>query len=169
MLLVVQFVQISRNQTTYENMKRHHHPQGPVADVVTASMVSGSTSLGPEGAGVMGAGGGGAGSSSPPRRRREGFFAQWKKLLGLDAFMVTASDASSASNRRRQNVFSRGVITNCKDFWCDPAPYFGRRTVGDGMLAGEVVNYARMYDPPLRTRGGRGMRYQQVGGEEDAV
>lgn len=166
MLLVVQFVQISRNQTTYENMKRHSHPQGPIGSAVTASMVSGSTSLGPDGAGVMGHGSG-PGSNPSTIRRKEGFWAQWKKLLGLDAFMVTASHASSTGNRRRQNLFSRGVITNCKDFWMDPAPYFGRRTIGEGMLGGEIVNYARMYDPPLRTRVGRGMRYEQVGGGEE--
>ena len=168
MLLVVQFVQIAGNQTTHENMRRHTHPQVLVASAVTAALVSGSTSLGPEGAGVMGRGRG-LGQHAPPVRRNEGFFAQWKKLLGLDAFMVTASDASSAGNRRRQNIFSRGVITNCKDFWLDPAPYFGRRTIGDGMLGGEVVNYARMYDPPTRTRGGRGIRYQEVVEEDEVV
>jgi palmitoyltransferase ZDHHC13/17 len=168
MLLVVQFVQIARNQTTYENMRRHSHPQARIGSTVTAGLVSGSASLGPEGAGVMGS----AGASSPhaaPTRRKEGFFAQWKKLLGLDAFMVTASDASSAGNRRRENSFSRGVITNCQDFWQDPAPYFGRRTIGDGMLGGEVVNYARIYDPPPRTMGPRGLRYQQVDGGEEVV
>ncbi len=149
-------------------MKRHSHPHAPTADSVTAALVSGSTTLGPEGAGVMGRGGGSRQHASPVRRK-EGFFARWKKLLGLDAVMVTASEASSAGNRRRQNLFSRGVVTNCKDFWLDPAPYFGRRTVGDGMLGGEVVNYARMYDPPPRTRGGRGMRYQQVDGGDETV
>jgi palmitoyltransferase ZDHHC13/17 len=168
MLLVVQLVQISSNQTTYENMKRHTQPQAPIGSTVTAALVSGSTSLGPDGAGVTGQGGG-PDQDTSRTRRKEGFFAQWKKLLGLDAFIVTAADASSAGTRRRQNVFSRGPITNCKDFWLDPAPYFGRRTVGESMLDGQTVNYARMYDVPLRTRGGRGMRYQHVGGEEEAV
>jgi palmitoyltransferase ZDHHC13/17 len=170
MLLVVQSIQIARNQTTYENMKRHSQPEYPIRSAATAALVSGSTSLGPEGAGVMGR----PGSNTPTVRRKEGFFAQWKKLLGLDAFMATASDASAGGNRRRENPFSRGVITNCRDFWLDPAPYFGRRSVGDGMLGGEVVNYARMFDAPLRTRArggrGRGMRYQQVGeGDEEEV
>jgi palmitoyltransferase ZDHHC13/17 len=167
MLLVVQCVQISGNQTTYENMKRHSHPQPPVGSAVTAALISGSTSLGPEGADVVGRGGG-PGRHGPAVRRREGFWAQWKKLLGLDAFMATASDASSVGNRRRRNLFSRGIITNCKDFWLDPNPYFGRRRIGESMLGGEAVNYARMYDAPLRTRTGGGMRYQQVG-EDDAV
>lgn len=117
----------------------------------------------------MGSRGGQPDSNSPVIRRKEGFFAQWKKLLGLDAFMITASDASSTGNRLRQNPFSRGIITNCRDFWLDPAPYFGRRNVGDAMLGGEVINYARLYEPPLRRRGRRGMQYQQVGEEEDVV
>ena len=165
MLLVVQIVQISRNQTTYENMKGHshsHHQSGPPA-AVPATMLSGSTSLGPEGAGVASAGG------ATGRPRHDGFLAQWKKLLGLDAFVATASDASSAGNRRRGNPFSRGIIVNCKDFWMDPAPYFGRRAGGEAFLGGEPVNYARMYDTPLRTRRGAGFRYQQLDAEEDAT
>jgi palmitoyltransferase ZDHHC13/17 len=84
--------------------------------------------------------------------------------------MVTASSSSDTNNRnrRRQNPFSRGVFMNCRDFWCDPAPYFGKRMVGDAMLGGEIVNYARMYDVPLRTTG-RGMRYQEVGGGGEEV
>lgn len=102
-------------------------------------------------------------------RRKEGFVAQWKKLLGLDAFLVTASDASSAGNDRRRNPFSRGVITNCKDFWLDPAPYFGRRTVGEGMLGGKVVNYARMYEPPPRTSNGGATHYHAVDGMDEVA
>ncbi len=182
MLLIVQFVQISRNQTTYENMKRHnqYHPQTPIGGVLTAGLVSGSTSLGPEGAGVLGSSNA---SGSAAGRKREGFWKQWTRLLGLDAFVVTASNTSSAANggrRRRGNPYSRGVVTNCSDFWWDStAPYFGRkmagRGVGEGMLGGELVDYARLYDVPIRTtdrrgwwsgRGGRaggGMRYQAVG------
>lgn len=159
---------------------------------MTAGLVSGSSSLGPEGAGVLGSSNA---SGSGARRKKEGFFSQWTKLLGLDAFVVTASDTSATANgrrRRRGNPYSRGVVTNCRDFWCDStAPYFGTRKtgagmgVGEGMLDGQVVDYARLYDVPIRTTGrgggwwrggaGRGrrdggMRYQVVGdggGEED--
>jgi len=171
MLLVVQFVQISRNLTTYENMKRYSLPPTQMSGVVTAALVSGSTTLGPDGAGLTGS----HSSSTKPPHKPGGFFATWKKLLGLDAFMVTASSSSHTNNRnrRRENPFSRGVFTNCRDFWCDPAPYFGKRTVGDAMLGGEVVNYARVYDVPLRTTGrggrGRGMRYEEVGGDGEDV
>ncbi len=157
---------------------------------MTAGLVSGSTSLGPEGAGILGSSNA---SGSAARRKREGFWKQWTRLLGLDAFVVTASNTSptaSGNRRRRGNPYSRGVVTNCSDFWCDStAPYFGRkkagRGVGEGILGGELVDYARLYDVPIRTTdrggwwsGGRGRadggtRYQAVGdsdvagGEED--
>ncbi len=149
---------------------------------MTAGLVSGSTSLGPEGAGVLGSSNA-SGSAAP--RRKEGFWKQWTRLLGLDAFVVTASRTSPIAHggrRRRGNPYSRGVVTNCRDFWCDStAPYFGTRkagagtAVGEGMLGGQVVDYARLYDVPIRTtgrggwwRGGGGMRYHAVGdGDED--
>ena len=43
-------------------------------------------------------------------------------------------------------------MTNCRDFWCDPAPVFGKRELGDAMLDGKVVNYTRMYEIPPRMR-----------------
>jgi palmitoyltransferase len=106
----------------------------------------------------------------PPPRRPDGFFTRWKKILGLDAFLVTASDASHGHMQSR-NPFSRGIIGNCKDFWCDPAPLFGRRKNGEGFLGGEVVDYAHMYEVPLRLRTGRGRagggtRYESVAGED---
>lgn len=158
-------VQICRNQTTYESMKSHSNLHAARGSVVTAALVSGSTSLGPDGAAVMDP----TRSNRLTARRKEGFFAQWKKLLGLHAVMATASDASSAGNRRRQNPFSHGVISNCKDFWLDPAPYFGQRPVAEGMLNGQVVDYAKMYEPPPRTRRGGAMRYEAVGREDDVV
>ena len=108
-------------------------------------------------------------------RRPDGFMTRWKKLLGLDAFMATAGDglkeAQGGGRRRdRSNPFSRGIFQNCRDFWCDPAPVFGRRHTGEAMLGGQVVNYARMYDTPLRTRGATaGMRYEGVAGGEEEV
>lgn len=147
---------------------------------MTAGLVSGSTSLGPEGAGVLGSS---HASGSAARRKKEGFWKQWTRLLGLDAFVATASNTSSTASggrRRRGNPYSRGVVTNCTDFWCDAtAPYFGRRKAGNGlavgeaMLGGAVVDYARLYDVPVRTTGrggwwrgggGGGMRYQAIGG-----
>ncbi|KAH0566139.1 hypothetical protein GP486_000469 [Trichoglossum hirsutum] len=153
MLLLVQLVQISRAQTTYENMhsqrlhsRGHLESAGPV-----------SRGMGPDAAfpnrihGALGHHG---------HHHGEGWFSHWKKLLGLDTFVATAQDGLSSRNRSRhdRNPFSRGVITNCKDFCCDPAPIFGKRDTGVAMLDGEVINYTRMYERPsrmkLRTRHG---------------
>lgn len=181
MLLVVQLVQISRNQTTFENMKRHsieYNLPNPSSRALTSALTTGSTSF--EAGGLSSSGmGPNPVAAAPPasNRARGGCFAQWKKLLGLDTFMATASDGLTDRNRQRsrENVFSRGVITNCKDFFGDPAPYFGKRSSGKGMLGGEIVDYSQLYDAPLRTRarGARGMVYRTVPGEdgvgEDAV
>lgn len=158
MLLVVQLVQISRALTTYESMRSQLHHGSRVAEAVTSALTAGSTSM--DGAQLT-TSGMGPDTAVPSGRahghshaRREGCFAQWKKLLGLDTFVATAQGGleGGARSRRRQNPFSRGLITNCRDFWCDPAPYFGKRETGAAMLDGEVVNYARMYETPPRMK-----------------
>ena len=150
MLLVVQFVQITRAQTTYESMRGNIHSSSQASEAITSALTAGTTSM--DGAQISGAGMGPdpavPGDHGHKQPHKEGFLAQWKKLLGLDAFMTTALGGSTP--RRRGNPFSRGVITNCKDFWCDPAPYFGTRETGSAMLDGAVINYARMYDAPSR-------------------
>lgn len=100
-------------------------------------------------------------------RHKQGFFAQWKKLLGLDTFLATAQDGLEGRSRRRrgQNQFSRGIVTNCRDFWCDPAPLFGRREAGAAMLDGNIVNYARMYEIPPRMKA----RRPRGSGQDDTV
>ncbi len=82
-------------------------------------------------------------------------------MLGLDTFFNIAFNGYHGSKkqaRQPKNPFSRGVITNCKDFWCDSAPIFGRRENGAAKLGGGVVNYTRMYETPprMRIRRGRG-------------
>lgn len=91
---------------------------------------------------------------SAPHPHKEGCLGQWKKLLGLDSFVATAQGSldGGRGSRRRGNPFSRGVVTNCKDFWCDPAPYFGKRETGTAMLGGDVINYTRMYEAPPRMK-----------------
>ena len=92
-------------------------------------------------------------------------------MLGLDTFIATASDAAQGRLQTRGNPFSRGLVGNCKDFWCDPAPIFGKRHNGDSLLGGEVVNYTDMYETPLRARSGRtgvdSMVYSAVADEEN--
>ena len=146
MLLFTQMFLISRAQTTWESMRRNIHHPTPTVEMMTSAVTAGSTSL--EGAQIAGPGSTTNRDSHHPRHRHEGCFAQWKKLLGLDTFVATASGHAT----RKRNPFSRGIIRNCKDFWCDPAPYLRRRENGSGMLDGNVVNYTMMYEPPLRTR-----------------
>lgn len=181
MLLVVQSVQIARAQTTFESMRGNIHHASKASEAITSALTAGTSSM--DGAQISGNGMGPnpvvAGDHhhhhhhhSPPPRRAEGFFGQWKKLLGLDTFIATAS--GSHHTRRHRNVFSRGVLTNCKDFWGDPAPYFGRRENGAGLLDGQVINYTQMYESPPRMKmrrvggggGDEGGTYQSVGTDE---
>ncbi|KAL1967786.1 hypothetical protein VTN77DRAFT_2475 [Rasamsonia byssochlamydoides] len=168
MLCAVQLVQISRNQTTYENMRGHSIDHAhPTSQAITSALTSGTTSL--DAAGLTSAGHGPNPAATPaaPPRRSHGCFEQWKKLLGLDTFFATAQGRSA----RQKNPFSRGIITNCRDFWCDPAPIFKKREPGSAMLDGEIVNYYRMYEPPLRMhsggrRGGSGTAYMSLAGDD---
>lgn len=174
MLLIVQLLQIARAQTTFESMGGRVHHGWQASEAITSALVAGSTSM--SGA-QLGHTGMGPDPAVPPgsrhtRPRHEGFFSQWIKLLGLDTFIATATGGVRA--RRRGNPFSRGIIGNCKDFWCDSAPYFGRRENGAAMLGGDVVNYSRMYETPPRMKarrspqGGESGLYHSVG-SEDAV
>lgn len=172
MLLVVQCVQIVRGQTTYESMRGNLHSGSQAAEAITSALTAGTTSM--EGAQLTDASMGpnpavpaNQGHSHP---HKEGYFAQWKKLLGLDTFLSTAFSGNTPKQRR--NPFSKGMITNCKDFWCDPAPVFGTRETGAAMLDGAVVNYTRMYEAPLsmtfrrpRDAGDGGM-YQNVNSDD---
>ena len=179
MLLFVQFVQIARAMTTWENMKGAHHGGGSKAsDAITNALVTGSTSL--EGA-QLGNTGLGPDPALPPthaprhgHQHKAGCFAQWKRILGVDTFVETAvSGLDSKTNRRRnRNPFSTGVVGNCKDFWCDSAPVFGRRLNGRAMFNGQVVDYTSMYETPrmMRARAGRdGARYESVAGDDEGV
>ena len=169
MLMSTQLFLIARGQTTWESLRGHGPPASRASEVVTSALTAGSTSL--ESAGLTGEGHEmhAAGHSRPrPRRRREGCFAQWKTLLGLDSFVATASGRAA----KRRNPYSRGMIRNCQDFWCDPSPYFRVRENGNAMFDGIVVNYTMMYEPPPRVKirrgdGEAGGMYQSVGGDDN--
>jgi hypothetical protein len=175
MLLFVQFVQISRAMTTYENMRGSPHMHGSRAsEAITSALTAGTASmagaqLGPDGRGLDPAVPSHVGGH---HHHREGCFAQWKKILGVDTFVETALQGNSSRPRRNRNPFSRGYLNNCKDFWCDPAPIFGKRENGTAMLGGDVINYTTMYETPLgigsRTRRGRdaGGSYQSVAADD---
>ena len=154
MLVIVQSIQISKNVTTFENMKRHSHDHdNPNSHLPPPPLITSNTTPIPH--------------PQPLPRKPDSFLTRWKKLLGLDAFLATASDfpseVASGRLRNRGNPFSRGIVGNCRDFWCDPAPLFGRRNNGEGYLGGGTVDYARLYDAPLRSRRRtRGMEYRSV-------
>lgn len=161
MLFIVQSVQIARGLTTWESMRTHVHGSTPATQVVTSAITAGTTSLSAASLTNAGMGPDPAIGPEPPDNapaRKQGCFAQWQKLLGLDTFIATATGRSG--RRKRGNPFSRGVVTNCRDFWFDPAPYLGRRENGAAMLDGEVVNYTRMYETPSRMRISRGRQEQ---------
>ncbi|KAL8819395.1 MAG: hypothetical protein Q9223_002155 [Gallowayella weberi] len=155
----------------------HGRAQGSSAasEVLTSALTAGTTSLSGASLTNTGTGPDPAIPSDPEGHahpHKVGFLAQWKKLLGLDTFVATAMGKSG--RRKRGNPFSRGIITNCKDFWFDPAPYFSRRENGLAMLDGDVINYTTMYDTPPRRRTRRARGDQQTGtyqsvDTEDAV
>lgn len=183
MLLFVQFIQVARAMTTYENMYGIH--DGSASSIVSAFTSTGApldpnhpdAATPPSAADdPLGARGGGAHA----HRGHRGFLRQWGRLLGVDTFIETATGRGAATagaggrnarRKRSSNPYSRGYLQNCRDFWCDPAPVFGVRETGDAMLGGQKINYTEIYEspaamdltmgPPARRRGG----YEAVPGE----
>ncbi|KAF1982754.1 palmitoyltransferas-like protein akr1, partial [Aulographum hederae CBS 113979] len=168
MLLIVQLVQIGRAQTTYESMSHHKHDPHGMGEAVTSFVTTGTTSM--SDASITGGPMPGPSGATPthhghthgPKPRKEGCWGTWKRLLGVDTFLMTALHGSNAANvqaRRKANPYTRGLLTNCKDFWCDPAPLFKSRRTGEALLGGERVDWTRVWDVPLRgTEGGRWAR-----------
>jgi palmitoyltransferase len=175
MLMFVQFVQISRALTTYENMRGSHHSHGKASEAITSALTTGAASW--SGAQV-GSTGMGPDPALPPthapghhHHHKAGCFAQWKKVLGIDTFTETALEGFGGNKsrpRQARNPFSHGCLGNCKDFWCDPAPIFGKRENGSALLGGQAVDYTSMYESPrLATRRrGDGDVYEAVASEE---
>ena len=166
MLLVVQLLQVARNLTTYESMRGHLNSHTP-AEALTSFVTTGDTSQAVSGGSAPTTGfGSGQDTGDGPRRPqpRHSVWDQWKRLLGLDTFFEIALNGSQGANqaRTRGNPFSRGVITNCKDFFCDGAPVFKRKESGYARLGGERVDYTRLYEVPK-------MRYQRSGGRYESV
>lgn len=176
MLLCVQLLQVARNLTTYESMRGHLHSH-TTPDAINSLVTTGDTSQDVTGGNSATNGfGSGQDTSDAPRlhQPKPSILDQWKRLLGLDTFVATALQGSQAGQGRRQgNPWSRGIMTNCKDFFCDGSPLFGRKEGGYARLAGERVDYTRLYDVPkmryARGGGADGARYESVGEEEEAA
>ncbi|KAF2835208.1 palmitoyltransferas-like protein akr1 [Patellaria atrata CBS 101060] len=168
-LLIVQLLQIARAITTFEVMRGHTHDHR-FADTVTSFVTTGSSSA--EGGQLTGSGAGPNAGGTAVHKKPNGWEI-WKRLLGLDTFMATAihgSNTAAVQARQRGNPYTRGIIGNCRDFWCDPSPIFKARENGSAMIGGESVNYTRLYEPPprqvRRRRGDAGMRYEAVNSDE---
>ena len=165
MLLFVQFVQVSRAMTTYENMYGIHDANA------TPAFTSTGTPLDPNHPSV----------AAPPADRAAvrphhhphgGFLKRWARILGIDPFIETVTGrgavaAEGGRSRRKKNPYSAGCLANCRDFWCDPAPVFGQRRTGEAVIGGRPVNYAEMYESPrMMEILGRRRGYEAVSGEE---
>lgn len=169
MLLFVQFIQISRALTTWENMRGAHQGHGSKAsEAITSALTTGTTTRAGAQIGNTGLGPDPAlpPTHAPGHHHKGGCLAQWKKILGVDTFMETALHAADKGPRRQRNPFSNGCIGNCKDFFCDSAPVFGKRENGAAALGGRVVDYTAMYETP-RLGSGMGTR-RRAGGEGGA-
>ncbi|KAH7121258.1 palmitoyltransferase-like protein akr1 [Dendryphion nanum] len=173
MLLFVQLIQIARNLTTYESMRGHLNSH-TTADAINSFVTTGDTSqdVASGSAPTNGFGSGQDIGDAPARKKpKHSIWDQWKRLLGLDTFVATALQGSQANNPRRNrgNPFSRGVITNCKDFFLDGAPVFNKKESGYARLGGERVDYTRLYEIPKMRYQRSGGRYEEVAGEEEGV
>jgi hypothetical protein len=175
MLLVVQLVQIARNLTTYESMRGHlnsHTPAEALNTFVTTGDISQDVAAGSAPTAGFGSGQD-TGDATGARPPKQSLWDQWKKLLGLDTFVATALRGSRANEpRARGNPFSQGVVTNCRDFFCDASPVFKKKESGYARLGGERVDYTRLYElPKLRhqSSGGTAGRYEAVAAEEEGV
>lgn len=173
MLLCVQLIQVARNLTTYESMRGHLNSSTP-ADALNSFVTTGDTSQDVAGgsAPTTGFGSGQDTGDAPARRRpKHSIWDQWKRLLGLDTFVATALQGSQAGQQRRGgNPWSRGIVTNCKDFWCDGAPLFKKKESGYARLGGDRVDYTRLYEVPkmrYSRGGGGGASYEAVDAEDD--
>jgi hypothetical protein len=173
MLLCVQLLQVARNLTTYESMRGHLH-SNTAADALNSFVTTGDTSQDVAGGNAPAPGfGSGQDTDDAPRPRQQphSIWDQWKRLLGIDSFWATALQGSQADQRRRVsgNPWSRGVITNCKDFWCDGAPVFVKKESGYARLSGDRVDYTRLYEVPKMRYARGGGSYEQVSAQDEQV
>lgn len=168
MLLFVHLFQVAKNLTTFESM-RNTDQVNPLLTAVTA----GTMTL--DGAQIAEAGAGPNAMGGPPHahkhKKKQGFLARWAQILGVDTFIAIAFQGYKGHKNKQQrppkrvNPFNRGIVRNCQDFWMD-GPFFGRKPSNKGLIGGQEVDYATMYEVP---RGGMSYGYEQVATADDQV
>lgn len=175
MLMFVQFVQVARAMTTFENMYGIRDSTATAAFTTTGMPLDPNRVLATADGGAVPAGHGHV-HAHRHGHRGGGFLRQWSRLLGVEPFLETIRGRSAATGglkngrRRNKNPYSRGVVGNCRDFWCDPAPVFGQRENGSAVIGGEPINYTAIYESPTLMEISRGRRrgeYEQVSGTEE--
>lgn len=160
MLIFVQLVQISRGVTTWENMRGTNYDRSSKAsEVIISALATGTTGSNERHGSNM------ASQHHHHHNHNKGFFATWKRILGLDTFVETTIRRKEM--RHNNNIFSAGCLVNCQDFWCDSAPIFGKRENRHALLWGKAVDYASMYEAPpavirRRREGNRAEIYESV-------
>ncbi|KAK5699629.1 palmitoyltransferase akr1 [Elasticomyces elasticus] len=170
MLLFVHLSQVARNITTYETMREQVHA-GPIMTAVATGTISASEAQLDISQPSAEASAGPLHGHGHKRKAKEGCFSQWSKLFGIDTFITIAfqgyKGSQSLAERKRQKKgypWTRGILRNCQDFWMD-GPVMKRKVEGTkGLLGGEEVDYAFVYDVPRR---GEGMSYR--GGYESVA
>ncbi|KAF7198524.1 Palmitoyltransferase akr1 [Pseudocercospora fuligena] len=163
MLLFVHLFQVAKNLTTFESMRNMDQVNPLMSAVAAGTMTLDGAQLTDNGAGPHPGGHGHA----HKHKKKEGCLTRWSQMLGLDAFITIAFQGYKGSKNKkhkhskRANPFTRGLFRNCQDFWLD-GPVFGRKDSNKGLLNGQTVDYASMYEVPkggpMRYRGG----YEEV-------
>lgn len=160
MLLFVHLFQVAKNMTTFESMRNMDQVNPLMSAVAAGTMTLDGAQLGEAGAGPNPAGH----HPGHKHKKKEGCLTRWSQTLGLDAFIIIAFQGYKGSKNKkhkhkhtkRTNPFTRGLFRNCQDFWLD-GPVFGRKESNKGLLNGQSVDYANMYDVPkggMQYRGG---------------
>ncbi|KAK3638386.1 palmitoyltransferase akr1 [Elasticomyces elasticus] len=170
MLLFVHLSQVARNITTYETMRGEVHAGAIMTAVATGTISANEAQLDISQPSAE-AGAGPLHGHGHKRKAKEGCLSQWSKLFGIDTFITIAfqgyKGSQSAAERKRLkkgNPWTRGIFRNCQDFWMD-GPVMRRKVDGTkGLLGGQEVDYAFVYDVP---RTGEGMSYR--GGYESVA
>ena len=165
MLVFTQLVQVSRAMTTFENMTGIHTREATTALTSTGTPLD--PSLAAAATSTTSAGGHGG-------RHKGGMLKQWSRILGVDPFIETITGRGAAtgnSRRKKKNPYSRGCVSNCKDFWCDPAPIFRQRERNGCPRGWQSGLHGHVREPYIDESHGhentRGVRIRRDGGGID--